>query len=148
MKFYSKVVTSLYFLSKLVLLSVLFLILSDVLIRLTEVKPWTYTMSLVEYGLLWFCVLAAPKLMEENSHITIDIFKTQNQIHRIVINLICLLVCGSFTLFSLNVLVDSVLNNRLDIRAEELPMWFLIWPLPLSFGLITFHFFTKILRFF
>ena len=42
------------------------MIVIDVLMRITGFKPWTYISSTVEYGLLWFTMLAAPWLVRIN----------------------------------------------------------------------------------
>lgn len=146
MKFYSKIVTGLYALSEITLVVILLLILTDIIFRTLGYGSWIYTLSIVEYGLLWFCVLAAPKLMLNNNHIVINIFPNKINLQNIIVNTICLLVSLCIAVFSLNVLVDSIITNRLDIRAEELPMWMLIWPLPLSFGLLTIDFANRIFR--
>ena len=48
------------------------LIVSDVLIRTVGLKPWLYSSVLVEYGLLWFTMLAAPWLARNKAHVFID----------------------------------------------------------------------------
>ena len=49
--------------------AVFVLIVSDVLIRLVGLKPWLYSSVLVEYGLLWFTMLATPWLARNKRHV-------------------------------------------------------------------------------
>ena len=59
-------------LSGVVIFGVFLLIVSDVLIRTVGLKPWIYSSVLVEYGLLWFTMLAAPWLARHKAHVFID----------------------------------------------------------------------------
>ncbi len=59
-------------LAGVVIFAVFLLIVSDVLIRLVGLKPWLYSSVLVEYGLLWFTMLAAPWLARTKGHVFID----------------------------------------------------------------------------
>lgn len=55
-----------------VIFGVFLLIVTDVLIRTVGLKPWIYSSVLVEYGLLWFTMLAAPWLARNKAHVFID----------------------------------------------------------------------------
>ena len=55
-----------------IIFAVFLLIVSDVLIRTAGFKPWQASSVLVEYGLLWFTMLAAPWLARHKAHVFID----------------------------------------------------------------------------
>ncbi len=48
------------FISGLIVLAIFVLITLDVLLPLVGIQPWDGTLGVVEYGLLWFTILAAP----------------------------------------------------------------------------------------
>ena len=51
------------------------LITLDVLLPLANIQPWEGTLGVVEYGLLWFTILAAPWLARIKGHVFIDAVK-------------------------------------------------------------------------
>ena len=56
----------------LVIFSSFAMIVVDVSIRIVGLKPPLFTMAVVEYGLLWFTMLAAPWLVRIKGHVFID----------------------------------------------------------------------------
>ena len=63
---------ALRFLSSVVIFAIFALIATDVLVRSIGLSPWTYTSGIVEYGLLWFTMLAGPYLLRIKGHVFID----------------------------------------------------------------------------
>jgi len=63
-------------LSGVVVFGIFLLIVVDVGIRMAGpmigVQPWIYSSGVVEYGLLWFAMLAAPWLTRVKGHVFID----------------------------------------------------------------------------
>ncbi len=69
---YTAVVNGQRVLSGVVFFTVFMLIVADVFMRLVGIPPWTYISAIVEYGLLWFTMLAAPYLVRMKGHVFID----------------------------------------------------------------------------
>lgn len=124
---------------------VFILIVVDVFIRLVGLNPWSYSVMIVEYALLWFAMLAAPYLVRVKGHVFIDALTTLIPAGpRLVIEkiayTICICACLIFTWYSGSVLITAIADGTLDVRSEDIPLWVLILPLPFCFVLVAIEF--------
>lgn len=121
------------------------LIVTDVFVRILGVQPWGYSVMVVEYALLWFAMLAAPYLVRIKGHVFIDALTTllspvvRNILAKFAY-LICIVSSLIFTWYSLQVLITAIADGTLDVRAEDIPLWVLIVPMPFSFTLVAIEF--------
>jgi TRAP-type C4-dicarboxylate transport system permease small subunit len=132
-------------LSGVVIFGVFVAIVVDVFMRIAGMQPWLYFSILVEYGLLWFAMLAAPWLARIKGHVFIDaITQLLPAAGRRVIAklsyLICIVSSAVFAYYSLQLLIDALANSEIDTRAVDVPMWALLAPIPLSFFLVAIEF--------
>ena len=58
--------------AEIVVFLIFLLIVIDVFLRLLAIHPWSYTLGVVEYGLLWFTMLGAPWLVRMKGHVFVD----------------------------------------------------------------------------
>ncbi len=139
-------------LSGVVIFSVFLLIVSDVLIRTVGLKPWLYSSVLVEYGLLWFTMLAAPWLARLKAHVFIDAV-TQllpaaiQQVLAKFVYLVCTLISLVVCYYSLRLLIGAIAEGQIDTRAVDMPLWALYAPIPLCFLLVAIEFLRFLLGF-
>jgi C4-dicarboxylate transporter DctQ subunit len=149
---YLKFLELLKALSGIVIFAVFLLIVSDVLIRTLGFEPWLYSSVLVEYGLLWFTMLAAPWLARNKGHVFIDAI-TQilppvvQRILAKVVYLICVLISLVVFYYSLRLLLTAIAQNQIDTRAVDMPTWSLLAPIPLCFLLVAIEFLRFLLGF-
>ncbi len=121
------------------------LIVVDVFVRLIGLKPWSYSVMVVEYALLWFAMLASPYLVRAKGHVFIDALTTliapgpRLVIEKIAYT-ICIVSSLVFAWYSYSVLHTAIVDGTLDVRAEDIPLWVLILPLPISFFLVAVEF--------
>lgn len=149
---YLQFITLLKTLSGVVIFGVFLLIVSDVLIRTVGLQPWLYDSVLVEYGLLWFTMLAAPWLARQKAHVFIDAITqllppTVQRVLAKFVYLVC--VCTSLTIsyYSLLLLIDAISGQQIDTRAVDMPLWTLLAPIPLCFLLVAIEFLRFLLGF-
>ena len=71
-KAHAWLINALKTLSCLIVFLIFVLIVMDVLLPLVGLQPWEGTLGVVEYGLLWFTILAAPWLARIKGHVFID----------------------------------------------------------------------------
>ena len=71
-KAHAGLINALKNLSCLIVFAIFVLIVMDVLLPLAGLQPWEGTLGVVEYGLLWFTILAAPWLARIKGHVFID----------------------------------------------------------------------------
>jgi TRAP-type C4-dicarboxylate transport system permease small subunit len=132
-------------LSGAVIFAVFVLIVSDVLIRTAGLKPWQASSVLVEYGLLWFTMLAAPWLARHKAHVFIDAITQllpvalQRVLAKFVYltsAFVSLVVCY----YSLRLVITAINEGQIDVRAVDMPLWSLLAPIPLCFLLVAIEF--------
>ncbi len=132
-------------LSGAVIFGVFLLIVTDVLIRTVGLKPWIYSSVLVEYGLLWFTMLAAPWLARHKAHVFIDAI-TQilpAAVQRVLAKFVYLACAGVslvVTYYSLRLAITAIAEGQIDVRAADMPLWTLFAPIPLCFLLVAIEF--------
>ena len=131
--------------AEIVVFLIFLLIVIDVFLRLLAIHPWSYTLGVVEYGLLWFTMLGAPWLVRMKGHVFVDSLVSllpvivQAVLARLVY-VICIACCLFFIYYSTDLLIDAYVTGEMDIRGEAQPLWMLLAPMPVSFAMIAFEF--------
>lgn len=138
-------INALKFVAGIIVLVIFVLITLDVLLPLIGIQPWDGTLGVVEYGLLWFTILAAPWLARIKGHVFIDAVaemlppgakKVTSKIAYLVA------ITGSLMLayFSWLLTVESFVDGNIDERSIELMLWWLYAPMPVCFVLVAIEF--------
>ena len=131
--------------AEIVVFLIFLLIVIDVFLRLLSIHPWSYTLGVVEYGLLWFSMLGAPWQVLMKGHVFVDSLVSllpvivQAVLARLVY-VICIVCCLFFIYYSTDLLIDAYVTGEMDIRGEAQPLWMLLAPMPVSFAMIAFEF--------
>ena len=142
---YNGLINGLRYLAGVVIFGIFVLIVADVFVRLIGIPPWLYSNILVEYGLLWFAMLAAPHLVRTKGHVFIDAI-TQllpQGVRRVtakIAYLICIVSSLVFSYYSLELLIAAIADNEIDVRAVDMPLWTLLLPIPFCFALVAIEF--------
>jgi C4-dicarboxylate transporter DctQ subunit len=144
-KAHDMLINALKNLSCLIVFAIFILIVMDVLLPLVGLQPWEGTLGVVEYGLLWFTILAAPWLARIKGHVFIDAVnellpsgarKVTSKIAYLVV------IVGSLMLawYSLNLAIEAYLDGSLDERSIEMDLWWIYAPMPIGFLLVAIEF--------
>lgn len=131
--------------SGIVIFGVFVLIVVDVGLTILKIPPWDATHGLVEYGLLWFTMLAAPWLARIKGHVFIDavtqllspaVRRVTSKISYVVV------ITGSvaFAYYSAELLLEAIETEQVDERGADLMLWTLYLPMPFAFGLVAIEF--------
>ena len=142
---YSGLINGLRYLAGIVIFGIFVLIIADVFVRLIGLPPWLYSNILVEYGLLWFAMLAAPHLVRTKGHVFIDAITRllPQGVQRFTAKIayvICIVSSLVFSYYSLRLLIDAIADNEIDVRAVDMPLWTLLLPIPFCFALVAIEF--------
>ena len=142
---YNAVLNGLRVLSGVVIFTVFLLIVADVFMRLVGIPPWTYISAIVEYGLLWFTMLAAPYLVRIKGHVFIDAITqllpaAPQRVMAKIAYAICIVSCLVYFWFSLLLLIEAIMTGQIDTRGEDMMQWTLLLPIPICFFLVTIEF--------
>ncbi len=117
-----------------------------------EIAPWDMTHGLVEYGLLWFTMLAAPWLARIKGHVFIDAVTEllSPEIQKVTAKFAYLVAfTGSvaFAYYSVLLLVEAIEEEMIDERGADLMLWTLYFPMPFAFALVAVEFLRYLLGF-
>lgn len=121
------------------------LIIVDVAARELVGSSFNFTIGLVEYGLLYLTMLAAPYLLRQGDHIRITSIvsrlpdRYRPGLERAVA-LVCALATALVAYVSVELLIEKIEGDTVDIRGIDFPSWLIIVPLPLGYGLIAIEF--------
>ena len=132
-------------LSGVAIFAAFLMIVTDVLSRFTNFPPIIWVLTVVEYILLWFTMLAAPYLLRIKGHVFVDAITqflpanikcyTGKLVY--ILGIICCVIYCYYTWLLLSEAFDS---GELDMRSFEAPIWTLILPMPLCFAMCTVEF--------
>jgi len=143
--------------SGLVIFGVFVLIVVDVGLTIVAkwgwgIVPWDRTHGFVEYGLLWFTMLAAPWLARVKGHVFIDAVTQllSAEVRRFTSKFAYLVVlagCITITYFSAELTIEAYVGEYLDDRGADFIQWTLYLPMPIGFGLVAVEFLRYLLGF-
>ncbi len=143
--------------SGLVIFAVFVVIVIDVGLTIVSkwgwgIVPWDRTHGLVEYGLLWFTMLAAPWLARIKGHVFIDAVAQllSSEVRKVTSRFSYIVAfAGSAALayFSVELLIEAYVIEQVDDRGADFPYWTLFLPMPFGFGLVAVEFLRYLLGF-
>ena len=142
---YHRLLEALAVVAGIILATMAFAIVLDVLMRNLGLQPPAHTLTLTEYGLLYLTMLAAPWLVREKGHVYIELVtaalspRARFWLTRVVYAL-CVLTCAVIFWFGLEVAITHYQRAVIDVRSFDMPRWLLTASIPLSFGLMAIEF--------
>ena len=145
-----QVTTALAYLGCAVVVLLFVLIVTDVTIRTLGFRPPAFTLAVVEYGLLYFAMFAAPYLVRQRGHVVIEAVVAslprgaQVWLARLVY-LACVAVSFLFAYFSSQLVAEAWTGEQVDMRGVDMPLWLQYLPMPLGFALIGLEFLRYLL---
>lgn len=115
------------------------LIIYDVASRTAGVLVINWVDAVSEYILLYTTALAAPWLLREKGHVCVEFVRAMvpESVRRVfekTVYLIGLVLSIVIVVYSVPVIERSL--GDLDIRAFEIPKWFVYIPMPIGFALM------------
>ena len=151
-KAYEWLINALKTLSCIIVFAIFVLIVMDVLMPFVGLQPWEGTLGGVDYGLLWFTILAAPWLARIKGHVFIDAVAEMlsTKARKITSKIAYLIVItGSLLLayYSLELAIESFVDEAIDERGIELELWWIYAPMPIGFFLVAVEFLRFLIGF-
>ena len=140
-----KSVTALAYVACAVIPCLFTMIVIDVSIRMMGYNPPLFTSSVVEYALLYIAMFAAPWLVREKGHVSIEAVITQlpAPMQRFLakfVYLVCMLASILFSYFSWQLLLDAWESGQMDMRGVDMPYWAQFLPMFIGFVFISLEF--------
>ena len=151
-KLYNYVLYGMAIGSGVVIVSAVFLIVLDVFMRVLGMDPLLFILTVVEYSLLWFTMLAAPYLVRLKGHVFIDAVTqflppvVKKAVAKLVY-LICIVASLVYGYHLYILLSEAIQSDEIDMRTYEIPMWLLYVSMPLCFGMCAMEFGRYLLGF-
>ncbi len=140
-----RVVTGFAYLACAIVILIFSMIVIDVTLRKFGMTPPGFTLTVVEYALLYFAMSAAPWLVRQRGHVAIEaVVMLLPRILQIImakiVYLACMVVSIMFAYYSTVLLAEALATMESDIRGVEVPLWMLFAPMPFTFALIGLEF--------
>lgn len=144
-KAYDAVFTALAMIAGVIVAAIFIAIVVDVLMRTAGLQPPPWTITYVEYGLLYFTMCCAPYLVRHKGHVVIESLvsvlpRSLRKFFEIVTYVACLGGALIFTYQSVLLLSETWVSGRIDVRGVDIPMWILYVPMPPCFLIIAIEF--------
>ena len=121
-----------------IVVSLAFLIVSDVTLRTLGFEPLAATVALTEYALLYFTMAAAPWLVRQRGHVAVRIvydrlpMLTQRWWEYAIYGLSAV-VAFSIAMIAGTLLFESLSLGDVEQRSIDVPRWLLFLPLMIGF---------------
>jgi len=121
------------------------MIVVDVTMRIVGFIPPAFTISVVEYILLWFTMLAAPWLVRIKGHVFIDAV-TQfmptavKKVIAKVVYAICTVAASIYCVHAAGLVMVAWQESMVDVRSIDMPLWTLYFPMPICLLFVALEF--------
>ena len=120
-------------------------IVIDVSMRTMGFTPPAFTLSVVEYALLYFAMCCAPYLVRNRGHVTIEALVSvlPNNLQWWLAKCVylgCMAVCLLFCYYATELFIEAWVSQEPDIRGIDMPYWTLFLPMPICFFLVASEF--------
>ncbi len=140
-----RVVNALVYFSCAIVTCIFLMIVIDVSVRGVGITPPGFTLTVVEYALLYFAMCSAPWLVRHRGHVAIEavvtILPRPAQIFLAkLVYLLCTVVSFMFAYYSVVLLSEALATMEFDLRGVEVPLWLLFAPMPPAFFLVALEF--------
>jgi TRAP-type C4-dicarboxylate transport system permease small subunit len=129
------------------------LIIADVVLRNVFKTTLPASVELTEYALFYSAAFAAPWLLRRGQHIRIDVLVARvpplaGWIMELLSDLIGLALSLLLSWYSVAMVLRSIRGGTLVVKNLIFAEWFVLWPLPLMFVLLSMEFVFRLQRLF
>lgn len=140
-----QVTTALAYFACVIVACIFVNIVIDVSMRTLGFTPPSFTLSVVEYALLYFAMLSAPYLVRHKGHVTIEALVSvlPSAVQKFLAKLVyiaCISVSLLFAYYSWELFLEAWISQEPDVRGIDMPYWTLFLPMPLCFSLVALEF--------
>lgn len=144
-KLYNYVLYGMAICSGLTIVGAVFLIVIDVMMRVAGLDPLLFILTVVEYSLLWFTMLAAPYLVRIKGHVFIDAVTRffPALVKKVIAKLVYLACIVAALIYGYHLcllLIEAIESGEIDMRSFEIPMWLLFVTMPVCFFMCAMEF--------
>jgi TRAP-type C4-dicarboxylate transport system permease small subunit len=124
---------------------------ADVLLRAAGYRTLGWTLEVSEYGLLIVCFLGAPAVLRHGDHIRVDVvLRSVGPVWKgrllIFSNTVAGLTCLFLTWFAAHEALVAFQRGAILFKEIEMPQWIVLSVMPLGMLLLTWEFFSRIMR--
>ncbi len=144
-KAYDRLIVGLAALAGFSILAMFVIVVADVTLRSSGMRPPRWSVPVTEYLLVYFTMAAAPYLVRRRRHVFVEFLVQQfhPDVQRVfgrIVALFCAAVALVATYFTAQLVHESVLSGEIDLRAIDIPIWLLYAPMPVGFFLTSVEF--------
>jgi len=148
LRVYDGVIVALAFLAGVTVAVIFLLVIIDVTSRELFGTSLRFAIPIVEYGLLYFTMFAAPYLVRLKGHVYVEAVVSQlpaggRRAAEKLAYVVCIIATAIFAYISFDIFFDRIGGSQLDIRGISFPNWVIIAPLGPCYALVA----TEFLRY-
>lgn len=148
LRVYDGVIVALAVLAGVTIAGIFVLVVIDVASREILGTSLRFAIPLVEYGLLYFTMFAAPYLVRLKGHVYVEAVVMHlpagaRRVAEKVAYIVCIVATATFAYISFDIFFERLGGTQLDIRGISFPNWVIIAPLGPCYALVA----TEFLRY-
>jgi TRAP-type C4-dicarboxylate transport system permease small subunit len=100
--------------------------------------PIAWTVEVAAYTMLFIIILGAPKLMQLEGHVSIDLITARVSAHarnlmNFIASILGILICSTIVYYGIKVSAELIQKNTLVVEAIAIPQYFIIIIIPIGF---------------
>lgn len=153
-KLFNKVVNYMAVLSAIIIVFTTLIVAYTILVRFLAIIPglafmeqfaikWSWQFA--EHSMFWFPFLAAPWLLRNHKHVTVDLVlnllpEKVKKILYVLHGFLGIILCLVLTYFCALVTWDNFKRGIIEVQVVDLPKWILFVVLPVAFLVLTLQF--------
>ena len=142
---FGKLLNALAVAAALTLLAMVVMVTADILLRNLTRTGFAWSNEVSEYALYVITLLTAPWLLRRGQHVRVDLVLTLVPVRVAWLmeaagDVIGFAVCLVMMRYGFKMSIESAVLDSITIKNLVFPEWWLLWPLPLCFGLLAAEF--------
>lgn len=143
--FFARVYDILAALAALILLAMVVVVTADIVLRNVARVGFPWANEVTEYALYVITLLTAPWLLRRGQHVRIDMMLVLVPprvawLCEAAADILGFAACLVLIWYGASMTIQSARLSSLTIKNLVFPEWWLLWPLPLCFGLLALEF--------
>jgi len=125
---YNRLIVALAILAGAAVALAFVLIVMDVSLRAAGQRPPAFTSAVVEYILLYFTLFAAPYLVRQKGHVSIDAVLSRltgrpRWVAEKLAYLVCVVTCAVFAVVGFRLALEAIVAGSIEERSIDVPSW-------------------------
>lgn len=149
-KIFNKIVNLLAVLAACILIFTTAIIAYTIFARIFGLPSIKWSWQFAEHSMFWFPFLAAPWLLRNHRHVTVDLVvnalpeRIKKYLY-VLHGILGVVLCATLTYYCTAVTYNNYVRKIMEIQVVDLPKWLLFVILPIAFAVLTLQFLQNLI---